>query len=161
MNSAKTLVYNFRRLLGSPRYPYLPALLVAAVVVCVVALAYWLPTAQLRQSQRELEAANSLRTIQDDLAEIERLGSRTVPPKTTAETLRGTLAASLASHGTSLAVDLVDADHVRLHGTGSFDVVVGWLGGAQQSHRFGIKSMVVKRQGDSAAFDMTLSTGQE
>ncbi|MBU1235256.1 MAG: type II secretion system protein M [Gammaproteobacteria bacterium] len=161
MNSVKKLVYDFRRLFESPRYPYLPTLLGAAVLACVIALVYWLPAAQLRQSQRELEAAGNLKAIQKDLAEIERLGSRTLPPQITGETLRGTLAASLASHGTSMSVDMVDADHVRLHGTGPFDVVTGWLGGAQQSHRFGIKSMVVKRQGDSAAFDMTLSSGRE
>lgn len=161
MNFVKKVVNHFRQNMNSPLYRHLPVLLGVAAVVAVAALVYWLPLAQSRQNLREFEAAQALKAVQNDMAEIERLRSRAASPKLTGKSLREALATSLSSYGSSMSVDLVDADRVRLHGTGSFDMVMGWLGEAQQSHRFDVEKMEVTRQGDSVALDMTLSLAQE
>lgn len=161
MNFVKKVGNHFRQNMNSPLYRYLPILVGIAAVVGIAVLAYWLPIAQSRQNMKEFEAVQALKAVQNDLAEIERLRSRALSPKLTGEVLRQTLAASLSSFGNSMSVDLIDTDHVRLHGTGSFDVVMGWLGDAQQSHRFDVEKMDVRRQDDSVSFDMTLSLAQE
>lgn len=161
MNVLQKLNSYFPQFVKSPLFERLPLLLGIAAVVGVVALVYWLPNAQSRQNLREFEAAQALKSVQNDLAEMERLRSRALSPKLTGKVLQETLAASLSSYGSSMSVDLVDANHVRLHGTGGFDTMMGWLGDAQQSHRFDVEKMEVTRQGDAVSIDMTFSLAQE
>jgi type II secretory pathway component PulM len=150
-----------RRLLESPRYRHLPRVLAVVAGIGALTLLYWVPAAQSRFDRRADEVAGSLKVVQNDLAEFERLKARALPPRITGVTLQETVSASLASRAPSLSVTVVDADHVRIRGTGNFDAVMRWLGDVQHSHRLGITAMSASRQDGSVAIDVTLSAGRE
>jgi type II secretory pathway component PulM len=161
MNLMKRLSGYFSQYSNLPVYRHLPQILGAAAIMIVIALMYWLPQAQARMSTREFEAAQALKAIQGDLADRERLQPRASSAKLAGTALRETLLASLSNYGSSVSVDLVDTDHIRIRGSGSFDAIAGWLGDSQQSHRFDISAMEVIRQDGAVSFDVTLSLSQE
>lgn len=150
-----------RRLLESSRYRHLPKVLAVVAGIGAVALLYWVPAAQSRLDRRADEVAGKLKEIQNDLAELERLKARALPPRISGAALQETVSASLVSHAPSLSVAPVDADRVRIRGAGSFDAVMRWLGDIQRSHRLGITAMSARRQDGSVTIDVTLSASRE
>jgi type II secretory pathway component PulM len=161
MNIVKVVVNRVRQYRNSPHYKHVALAIGVAAVIGAAGLAYWLPVVQARQSMKEVETAQALKAVQNELAEAERLRSRAISPKLAGTILRETLLTSLSGYADSISVDLVDADHVRVRGTGNFDTIIAWLGDAQPSHHFDVKAMEVSRQNDVASFEMTLSLVQE
>jgi type II secretory pathway component PulM len=150
-----------REQLDQPRYRQLPKVLALIAALGIVALLFWLPNVQNRLAQREIVLDDSLRTIQNDIAELERLKSRALPPAMTGAPLKEAVAASLASLRPAFSVELVDAERVRVYGNGDFDSVVRWMGDVQQSHRLGVVSLSIKRRDVGVTVDMTLSAARE
>lgn len=161
MNKLIALVQRMRERLDQPRYRQLPKILAVMLALGVVALLSWLPTAQHKLAQREMALDDALRTIQNDIAELERLKSRALPPKLTGASLKETVAASLASQPRTLSVELVNVERIRVHGNADFDTFVRWLGDVQQSHRLGVVSLAINRRDAGVTIDMTLTSTQE
>jgi hypothetical protein len=75
--------------------------------------------------------------------------------------LKETIAASLGSARAAFSVDLVDADHVRVRGSGDFDVLVRWLGDLQRNHRLDVVALAATRSGPVVTLDATLAVSRE
>jgi type II secretory pathway component PulM len=161
MSALTTRIQRLREQLDQPRYRRLPAIFAIMVALGVAALMSWLPTAQHKLAQREIALDDSLRTIQNDITELERLKARALPPKITGAPLKETVAASLTSQPPGLSVELVNAERVRVYGSGDFDTVVRWLGDLQRSHRLGVVSLAINRRDAGVTVDMTLSNTRE
>lgn len=161
MSTLITLMQRIREQLDQPRYRHLPKILALVAALGIVALMSWLPNAQSRLAQREIVLDDALRTIQNDIAELERLKSRALPPTMTGAPLKEAVSASLASQRPAFSVELVDTERVRVYGNGDFDSVIRWMGDVQQSHRLGVVSLSIKRRDVGVTVDMTLSAARE
>jgi type II secretory pathway component PulM len=161
MTTLSTLIQRVREQMELPRYRHLPKIVILVAVLGIAAMMSWLPTVQSRLAQREIALGDSLRTIQNDIAELERLKSRALPTRLAGAPLKEAIAASLANKRPVMSVELVDAARVRIQGTSDFDSFVRWLGDAQRSHRLGVVSLTVKRTDAGVTVDMTLSASRE
>jgi type II secretory pathway component PulM len=161
MSALATFMQQIRSQLELPRYRHLPKVLALAALLCFVAMLVWLPGVKQRLAQQEIKLGDALTSIQNDIAELERLKGRALPPKMAGSPLREAVAASLGSQRSAMSVELVDAARVRVQGTGDFDSVMRWLGDVQRSHRLGVVSLVVTRRDASITVDMTLSASRE
>lgn len=158
MKPVELLTY-LRQQLAQPRFRNLPIVLAGLSIVAMIILLFWLPGVQSRQHAGEKAATTRLRELQMDLAAIEKLNSAAAP-RLAGKALLETVAASLASHVPSLSAVLVDADHVRVQGSASFDTTIHWLGAIQKSHRLGLTAMMVRRQESGITIDLTLVAGE-
>lgn len=161
MTSFAELANRIGQLVEQPQYRnWLRAIQVMAGVGFVVVLLL-LPGIEGRYAQRELAAQDALQTIQGDLAELERLKERPLPPKLSGTVLKETVAASLAGARSAFSVDLVDSDRVRVRGSGDFDVLARWLGDLQRNHRLDVVTLAVTRSGAVVTLDVTLAVSRE
>lgn len=159
MKKPVELLARVRQQLAQPRFRNLPILVAGVSIVAMIFLLFWLPGLQSRQHAREEAETTRLRELQKDLAAIEKLNSAAAP-RLAGNTLLETVAASASGHVPSLSAVLVDADHVRVQGSASFDTTIHWLGAIQKSHRLGLTTMVVSRQGSGMTIDLTLVAGE-
>jgi type II secretory pathway component PulM len=147
--------------LRSPRYRYLAGVLLVFAIALLFGMAVWLPGERTKLQEQQSRADKAVQGLQSDLAEIDRLKTRTRPTALTGSALHEALVASLGSQLPSLSISQVDADHVRIQGRVPFDSFVRWLGGVQQSHRLGVTSLEVTRGGDGTVVDITLAPNRE
>lgn len=161
MTSFAELANRIGQLAEQPQYRNLFKATKLLVALGVVALLAAIPGMTERYNKREVAVQDSLQSIQSDLAELDRLKARPLPPKLSGAVLKDTVAASLAGARSAFSVDLVDADRVRVRGSGDFDVLIRWLGDLQRNHRLDVVALAVTRSGSVVTLDTTVAVSRE
>lgn len=161
MTSFAELANRIAQLVEQPQFRYWLKAIQVLAALGFVAMLLVLPGIEDRYAQRELAAQDALQAIQGDLAELERLKERPLPPKLSDAVLKETVAASLAGARSAFSVDLVDSDRVRVRGSGDFDALVRWLGDLQRNHRLDVVTLAATRSGAAVTLDVTLAVSRE
>lgn len=161
MTSFASLANRIGQLLEQPQYRQLFTAMKILAALGLAVMILGLPGLEQSYARRESVAQDALQSIQGDIAELERLKDRPLPPKLSGTVLKETVAASLAGARSGFSVDLVDADRVRVRGSGDFDTLVRWLGNLQRNHRLDVVVLAVTRSGSVVTVDTTLAVSRE
>ncbi len=129
-----------------------------AGVALLAALWQWQRVERVRLASRTAAVEATAKRMQDDVAEVQRLRARAVPPPLAAQALADSVTASLKARNLQLAVTPLGADRLRVQGSAGFDETVTWLGAAQRDYRLSVVSMSATRQSGNPQIEAVLAT---
>ena len=101
-----------------------------------------------------------MKRMQDDVAEVQRLRARAVPPAVEGQTLINTVTASLQGRKLNLNVTALGPDRLRIQGNAGFDEAVAWLGSIQRDYRLYVITLSATRQDGNAQLEAVLATAK-
>lgn len=131
------------------RWPVFRPLLAGGAIILGLLAIIVLPDFRDSAMRRERGALADLRQLQRDLTDIDRLRQAKPPQATPSGGLQRALTASVEQSGMSLTVASIEQDQLSVKGESSFDVLVGWLSMAQETHRLSVIRMSLHRKTDA------------
>jgi general secretion pathway protein M len=135
----------------------------AALVVSLgvlVSVTEWASSEYARLSRQLPQARAQLLTMQNDAAELLRLGRLTAPPDIPLATAMAAARAAAVTRGLKLSFT-ISGNGLQIEGSGPFAAITDWLASMHVDQRLRPTRMVMEVQGAEVVISATLSPASE